>query len=203
MKCKKCSSVVATGKLWNIVEDWNYGAAVYITYRYFVDMDLSNSSMFLLYAKLGLHRTNFRKHGALHINVMPRRLDCKEIRGGGRSVGFLRKLPANLRVYWESVAHVFISRSEAKIVIVAGNTGVGVYTEYLKESNISHTCIWPHGSRRHQREVPSAWVEYTSDSKDQIKRAAFVVSHPERFNRERGAIITNVQRGIWSEREAY
>ena len=106
-------------------------------------MDISNESMFMLYAKLGHHVSSIRHHGALHLNLYPRRINRKLVPTGQ---GVLAKLPAQLREYWTSFAHELIDSSHSKVALLVGSAGIATYVAYLKANKIESKEMWVSGS---------------------------------------------------------
>ncbi|KAI4674912.1 hypothetical protein J4E81_011156, partial [Alternaria sp. BMP 2799] len=162
------------------------GSTVHQSYG--TTMDMSNVSMFMLYAKLGHHVSSIRHHGALHLNLYPRRINRKLVPTGQ---GVLAKLPAQLREYWTSFAHELIDSSHSKVALLVGSAGIATYVAYLKANKIESKEMWVSGSNDHvhHKEHPSAWLEY--DVNGNIRRIAFGVPHPEFYNRFRGTVVTH------------
>lgn len=69
-----------------------------VHHNYGVQNDLSNISMFTLYAKFGLHVANQRPDGVFHHNIFPRRLDRKKMDTGTES-RVLQEVPKPLANY--------------------------------------------------------------------------------------------------------
>jgi len=74
--------------------------------------DILNMSMFTLYAKLGLYRADICTTGAMHVNVIARRLDRKNFYNRLDN-GIIRKLPNPLRTLWYEYSEKLIELSEA------------------------------------------------------------------------------------------
>ena len=111
--------------------------------------------------------------------VFPRRVDKKSIPGAavsGKSV--MRTIPKVLREYWETSAFEYIALSNARVGIVFGHWASESYQTCLKLARIPHDTIWLTGRRRHQEELPCAWVECSRDAKN-IQRIMFGVFHTE------------------------
>ena len=161
--------------------------------RYGTVDDLSNASMWTFYSKLGYHVATIRDHGLLHVDVCPMRNDRKLVAGGDSSMSLLRQLPADVREFWDSAAYVFIRLSNSKVALIVGNVAIRSYTLYLKLMAIPHTTVWVFGKKRYASEIPLAWLE-TSANGGVINRICFAIHHLEAFNRNRGLVVTNVQR---------
>lgn len=109
------------------------GSTVHRSYGTTIDM--SNVSLFMLYAKLGHNVSSIRNHSALHLNLYPRRINRKLVPTGQ---GVLEKLPAQLRKYWTSFAHELMDKSHSKLALLVGSAGIATYVDYLKQNNIRH-----------------------------------------------------------------
>ena len=108
-------------------------------------------------------------------------------------MSLLRQLPADVREFWDSAAHVFIRLSNSKVALIVGNVAIRSYTLCLKSMAIPHTTVWILGQKRYATEIPLAWLE-TSANGGVINRINFAIHHPEAFNRNRGPVVTDVQR---------
>ena len=78
---------------------------------YSTTLDISNESMFMLYAKLGHNVSLIRNHSALHLDVFPRRVD-RNIALGLRNI--VDQVPTNLGMYWRLVLRQLIESSHSK-----------------------------------------------------------------------------------------
>jgi hypothetical protein len=112
---------------------------------YGTTLDLSNISMLMLYAKLGLHLASLRQHGALHLNASPRRINRQFVPTGQQ---VLEKIPVELWDYWKGIVHGLINTSESKIALLVGAAGVSSYVTYLEDNNVHHREIWPSGNNK-------------------------------------------------------
>jgi hypothetical protein len=107
--CKYCGSLEDTILLYSSYPTAKNGSSVHLEFRT-VD-DLSDISMLGVYAKLGLHVANIRKHGLLHIDIVPRRLNRDIIPSTGTAAqAIFRKLPLELLALWQDTAYEVISR---------------------------------------------------------------------------------------------
>jgi hypothetical protein len=112
--CKYCGSLDDTMLLYSSYATAKKGSSVHLEFGT-VD-DLSNTSMLAIYAKLGFHVANIRKHGLLHVDMMPRRLNRDIIPSTGREAqNLFRMLPLELLALWQDTANEVISRSSAKV----------------------------------------------------------------------------------------
>ncbi|KAI4627516.1 uncharacterized protein J4E87_004080 [Alternaria ethzedia] len=102
---------------------------------YGTTLDISNESMFMLYAKLGHNVSSIRNHGALHLDVFPRRVDRNIALGLGNIVD---QVPTNLGMYWRLVVRQLIEPSHSKLALLVGSAGVATYVDYLKQNNIRY-----------------------------------------------------------------
>jgi hypothetical protein len=108
--CKYCGSLEDTILLYSSDPTAKNGSSVHLEFRT-VD-DLSNISMLGIYAELGFYVANIRKHGLLHIDMVPRRLNRDIIPSTGTAAqDIFRKLPLELSVLWQHTASKVISRS--------------------------------------------------------------------------------------------
>ncbi|KAI4655321.1 hypothetical protein J4E93_000032 [Alternaria ventricosa] len=112
---------------------------------------------------------------------------------GDSSMSLLRQLPADVREFWDSAAHVFIRLSNSKVALIVGNVAIRSYTLYLKLMAIPHTTFWVFGKKRYASEIPLAWLEASANGRV-INRISFAINHPEAFNRNRGSVVTDIQR---------
>ncbi|KAI4922049.1 hypothetical protein J4E90_000477 [Alternaria incomplexa] len=102
---------------------------------YGTTLDISNESMFMIYTKLGHHVSSIRDHGALHLDVFPRRVNRNLALGLGNIVD---QVPTNLGMYWKLVVRQLIELSHSKLALLVGSAGVATYVDYLKQNNIRH-----------------------------------------------------------------
>ncbi|KAI4928325.1 uncharacterized protein J4E92_005810 [Alternaria infectoria] len=109
------------------------------------------------------------------------------------SMSLLRQMPADVREFWDFAAYVFIRLSNSKVALIVGNVAIRSYTLYLKSMAIPQTTVWAFGERRYASEMPLAWLE-TSANGRVIHRISFAINHPEAFNRNRGSVVTDIQR---------
>ncbi|KAI4664851.1 uncharacterized protein J4E79_003149 [Alternaria viburni] len=98
------------------------GSTVHRSYG--TTMDMFNVSLFMLYAKLGHNVSSIRHHGALHLNLYPRRINRKLVPTGQ---GVLEKLPAQLREYWTSFAHELEDKSQSKLALLVSPQALPPY----------------------------------------------------------------------------
>ena len=154
--------------------------------------------MFPLYAKLGFHKATVRSSGMFHIAIFPRRLDRKVIPGASACGGScLRKMPRELREYWEDHAFHCISRSKARVAIVPGHSAARVYQVSLAHRGVHYTTVWISGAQRYKDELPCAWFEFESSKTNaDLSRVVFGVYHPEGFLRNSAAVPGPLQRNL-------
>jgi hypothetical protein len=129
--------------------------------------DLWKISMFLLYAKLGLHKANSRSTGVFHLDIFPRRLDRKQMLYAD---DVLATIPKVLWQYWANYADQLLAASSARIIIVAGHSACKHYQGNLTENNVEHQVFWIPGFRRHIFEIPAARIERNEEAKSLASR---------------------------------
>jgi hypothetical protein len=115
--------------------------------------DLSNVSMFMLYAKLGLHKANVQKSGVLHVDLFPRRIDRKQIHGNDCMMSSISKV---LRRFWEQQTDRLLAASSSCVLIVCGHLASERYQDYLSQSKMKHEIVWVTGARRHITKIFAA-----------------------------------------------
>jgi hypothetical protein len=142
--------------------------------------DLSNVSIFQLYAKLGLHKATIRPTGPLHVDVFPRRLDRKIL--PGRS-GVMVNIPEVLKDFWAAHADQYLYNTSARVIIVCGHQARKHYTKFLSKNRIRHDILWVTRIHRATTELLAAWVELDDDGS--IRRIALGTLAPEGFIRTR------------------
>ncbi|KAF2033370.1 hypothetical protein EK21DRAFT_86472 [Setomelanomma holmii] len=160
--------------------------------------DVSNISMFMLYAKLGFHTLGVHRTGMLHTDVFPHRLDRKAFPGasmGGQQT--TTKLPLALRRYWETFAFECFSRASSRVGITTGHTATTVYQRNLEYCRISHERIWVDGHQRYRQELPVAWLIFKPTQKaTSLVRIVFGVFHLEAYLRSMAVHINDITRHI-------
>ncbi|KAF2130275.1 hypothetical protein P153DRAFT_356070 [Dothidotthia symphoricarpi CBS 119687] len=72
----------------------------------------------------------------LHIDVYPRRLDRKKICLPGKDWDVLGYVPKENRSYWEAWAADMITKSKARIVLIAGRSTLEMYRRYILSNHI-------------------------------------------------------------------
>ena len=106
--------------------------------KYGTANDLTNTSIFPLYAKFAYHRADLQSSEMLHIDMFAPRFDRIRIL---LIQGSLLSTPRELRDYWGKSAMDAYARSKAFIVLNLGAHAGRPYERYLKSSGFTYTGI--------------------------------------------------------------
>jgi hypothetical protein len=145
--------------------------------------NLSNVSIFQVYAKLGPHKATIRPTGPLHVDVFPRRLDWKLLPGRGK---VMANVPDVLKQFWEDHTDQYLHDTSARVIIVCGHQARKHYTKFLPKNSIRHEILRITGIQRATTELSAAWVELYDD--DSIRRIALGTLAPGGFIRTRARL---------------
>jgi hypothetical protein len=156
--------------------------------------DTTNVCMADLYHKMGVMGFEQQRADTLHVDILPRRIDRKDIL---RSVGLptsvpllaepiVPMLPDDIRNHWLKAHTDALRRSTARVVLNFGKFAASKYREFAQEEghDLEAVCIGAPSSQRY----PWAWLQNRLDrASGHCKMVRFIIdtAHPECFHCKR------------------